>query len=82
MLKLEECYYVPNIVRNIIFIPLLLQQRYKISVKSSGYYILYNNKIFRHGCFINGLLTLKLNNKILLIDDKKKKRDNVNVTYL
>ena len=82
VIKLEECYYISNIVRNIIFIPLLLQQGYEISVKSSGCSILYNNKIFRHGSFINGLLTLELNDKILLIDDKKRKRDNVNVTYL
>ena len=82
ILKLEECYNISNIIRNIIFIPLLLQQGYEISVKSNDCSIIYNNKIFRYGCFINGLLTLKLNDKILLIDDKKRKRDNINVTYL
>ena len=82
MIKLEECYYISNIIINIIFIALLLQQGYEISVKSSGCSILYDNKIFENGYFINGLLTLELNDKIFLINDKKRKRDNVNVTYL
>ena len=73
IIRLEECYYVPNIVRNIISIPLLLQQGYEISVKSSGCSILHNNTIFGHGCFVNGLLTLVLNDEILLVDDKKRK---------
>ena len=82
VIKLEECFYVPDIIRNIISIPLLLQQGYEISVKSNGCSILYNNKIFGHGSFINGLLTLQLNDNIFLVDNKKRKRDNDNVTYL
>ena len=82
MIKLEECYYIPNIIRNIISIPLLLQQGYEISVKSNGCSILYDNKIFENGYFVNDLLTLELNDKIFLINDKKRKRDDVNVTYL
>ena len=82
VLKLEECHYIPNIISKIIAISLLLQQGYEISVKSSGCSILYDNKIIRNGFFINGLLTLELNDKIFFINDKKRKRDNVNVTYL
>ena len=44
ILKLKICYYISNIVRNIIFVPLLLEQDFKIIAKNNVvlYIILMN----------------------------------------
>ena len=36
ILKLKTCYYILNIVRNIIFVPLLLEQDFEIKAKNNG----------------------------------------------
>ena len=46
VLKLKTCYYIPNIVRNIIFVLLLLEQDFKIITKNNGYSIYFFNKYY------------------------------------
>ena len=81
ILELKDCYYVPNIIKNIIFVPLLLKQGYEINLTSHGCSIFFSKKFF--GCtFTNDLLIMLLNDEVMLIKNKKRERDDVNVTYL
>ena len=83
VLKLKICYYIPNIVRNTISVPLLLGQDFEIKAKNNGCSIYFSNEYYRNTYIDNGLLLLTLNNNILHIDNmKKRKREDVNVTYL
>ena len=77
ILELKDCYYMPKIIRNIVSIPLLLNQGYILNVTSNGCSIYYSNEIIAYGIFNNGLLTLSLNDNAFHID-KKCKRDDVN----
>ena len=82
ILELKDCYYVPNIIKNIISIPLLLKQGYEINISSHGCSIFFSKKFFGCGTFVNGLLILSLNDEVMLVENKKRKRDDINVTYL
>ena len=82
ILELKDCYYIPNIVRNIISVPLLLKQGFEINIENNGCSIYLSNNLFGMGKFINGLLNLSLNDEILLVENKKRKRDGTNETFL
>ena len=83
ILKLKDCYYISNIVRNIISIPLLLEQSFEIIIKNNGYSMYFSNKYYGSAFIDNGLMFLSLNDNVFHIDNmKKRKRENVNVTYL
>ena len=62
ILELENYYYMPKIIKNIISIPLLLQRDYKINKKSNSCSISFFNKIFYHGVVNNDLLILSNDN--------------------
>ena len=79
ILELENCYYMPKIIRNIVSIPLLTKHGYIIEFLSNGCSIMLSNKVICSGIFNNGLLVL--NDNIYLID-KKRKRENINITFL
>ena len=46
ILELENYYYMPKIIRNIIFVPLLLQRGYEINEKSNSCSIFFLTKYF------------------------------------
>ena len=76
-------YYILKIIKNIISIPLLLEQDFKIKTKSNGCSIYLSNEFYENTYIDNDLLFLSLNDNILHVDNmKKKKRKNVNVIYL
>ena len=58
ILELENFYYMPKIIKNIISVPLVLQRGYEINGKSNSYSIYFLNEIFYHGIINNGLLIL------------------------
>ena len=83
VLELKIYYYMPKIIRNIISIPLLLEQDFEIKRKSNGCSIYFSNEFPGNTYIDNGLLFLSLNDNILHVDKiKKRKREDVNVTYL
>ena len=43
-LELQDCYYMPNVIENIISIPLLLEHGYEIKAKGNYCSIFYSNK--------------------------------------
>ena len=80
ILKLKTCYYIPNIVRNMISIPLLLEQDFEIIAKNNGCFIYFSNEYYGSTFINNGLMFLSLNDNGLHIDNmKKKKREDVNI---
>ena len=82
ILVLKDCYYIPKIIKNIISIPLLLKQGYKIRLIENGCSIFFSNKFYDSGYINNNLLILVLNENIFYIErNMKRKRENVNVTY-
>ncbi|MCR4790616.1 MAG: DDE-type integrase/transposase/recombinase, partial [Treponemataceae bacterium] len=82
-LKLEDCYFMPKIIRNVISIPLLLKKGFEINGKSNGCSISLSNEYYCHGTMENGLLVLCLNNVMFHIGkDNKRKRENINNTLL
>ena len=83
ILELKTCYYILNIVRNIISIPLLLEQSFEIKVKNNGCSIYFFNEYYESAFIDNGLLFLLLNDNVLHVKNmKKKNREDVNITYL
>ena len=83
ILELVNCYYVPNIIRNIVSIPMLIEQGYEINVKGNGCSIFHSSEFFTNGTVHNSLLILTLNDKIFLVNEnKKRKREQLNTTYL
>ena len=79
VLELDNCYYMPKIIRNIVSIPLLLKQGYEIKLMGNGSFIFFSNKFYGSGCINNNLLILALNKNIFYIE---KKKEDVNITYL
>ena len=71
ILELENCYYMPKIIKNIISVSLLLQQDYEINEKSNSCSISFFSKILCHGIINNDLLILS-NDNIFYIDESKK----------
>ena len=83
ILELKIYYYIFNIVRNIIFIPLLLKQDFEIKAKNNGCSLYFSNEYYGSTYVNNDLLLLSLNNNLLHIDNmKKRKRKDMNITYL
>ena len=81
VLKLDNCYYMPKIIRNIVSISLLLKQGYVMDITSTGCSIMLSNEIICSGIFSNGLLTLSLDDNVFNVNNKRK-RENFNNTLL
>ena len=73
ILKLKTCYYIPNIIINIISIPLLLKQGFEIIVKNNGCSIYFCNEYYASTFIDNDLIFFLLNDNVLYIDNMKKK---------
>ena len=83
VLELKICYYIFNIVRNIISVPLLLKQDFKIIAKNNDCSIFFSNEYYGSAFTDNSLMFLSLNDNMLHVENmKKRKRKDVNVTYL
>ena len=81
ILKLKICYYILDIVRNIISIPLLLEQDFEIIVKNNGCSIYFSNEYYGSAFVDNSLLFLSLNDKVLHIDNMKKKKEMMRMSH-
>ena len=83
ILELKICYYISNVVRNIIYVPLLLEQDLKKNVKNNDCSLYFFNEYYGSSYIDNNLLILAFNENIFHIKrNMKRKRENVNVTYL
>ena len=77
ILELENCYYMPKIIKNIISILLLLQRGYEINRKSNSCSIFFSNEIICHGVINYGLLILSNDNVFHINESKKRKREEI-----
>ena len=82
ILELENCYYMPKIIRNIISVSLLLQWGYEINGKSNSCLISFSNEIICHGVTNNGFLILSNDIIFHINESKKRKREELNNTLL
>ena len=83
ILELKDYYYMLKVIRNIISIPLLLKQSNEIKLMENGCSIFFSNEFYGSDYIDNNLLIFTLNENIFYIErNMKKKREDVNVTYL
>ena len=82
IIELENCYYVPVISRNIIFIPCLDKIGFNFIIKNKCCSI-YMDDIFCANAYMsNGLYVLDLEMPIYNINTKRFKPNEMNPTYL
>ena len=81
---LNNCYYVPSILRNIVSIPMLDLDGFSFIVKSNKCSILRDDVHYGYGTLNNGMYVCDLEHYLIQIrqQDNKRKRDNENLTYL
>ena len=83
ILKLKTYYDILKIIRNIISILLLLEQDFEIKAKNNSCSIHFSDEFYQNIFIDNGLLFLSLSDNILYVDYmKKRKKEDVNVTYI
>ena len=58
ILKLKICYYILDIVRNIISVPLLLEQSFEIITKNNDCSIYFFNEYYGSAFIDNGIVFL------------------------
>ena len=81
-ISLNNCYFVPVLIRNIISIPMLDKDGFDIIIKNNSCFIYNNNVLYGIGILRNGLYILDLHENILQIEQtSKRKRDDINHTY-
>lgn len=82
-IKLNNCYYILILIKNIIYVHLLLEQCYEINFKGNDYSIFHSNKFYIIGKIINGLVVLEVNDVYFILSKlRERKRDDLNFTYL
>lgn len=80
---LNNCYFVPSIVRNIISIPMLDLAGFSFVIQNNKCSILRNNVLYGSGILNNGLYVCDVEHNLLQIErTNKRKRDDENLTYL
>jgi len=78
----ENCYYVPAISRNIIYVSCLNKYGFCFPIKDKCCYVYLDNILYANAIMINGLYTLDLDMPIYNIDAKRMKHNELNPTYL
>ena len=82
-LYLEECHYVPSIVKNIISISCLDKMGYTLIIKDKCCYIYFESKLVDTAPLVNGLYLIDVFSYNLQIDVAlKKSKQDVNKAYL
>ena len=80
---LDNCYFVPSIVRNIISIPMLDLDGFSFVIENNKCSIFRNNVLYGIGILNNGLYVCDVEHSLLQIEySNKRKRDDENPTYL
>ncbi|KAI3457782.1 hypothetical protein Pfo_014445 [Paulownia fortunei] len=83
-LVLRNCYYVPNITRNLISVALLFRQGYYVHFSSMAVDIFLNKVLICKGCLNNDLYVLKPTDSLLYhtTSNKRIKLSPTNETFL
>ncbi|CAA0827628.1 cysteine-rich RLK (RECEPTOR-like protein kinase) 8, partial [Striga hermonthica] len=75
-LSLNNCLYVPEIIKNIISIPVLDREGYKFVIGKGKCSIFQDTSFIYSGNLTNGLYTISPQRNILTIQQNKRKIDN------
>ena len=70
---LDGCYFVPSIIKNIIFISCLTISRYKLVYENNGCLILLDDEIIMRGILHNSLFMLDTTPNIINVGVSKRK---------
>ena len=82
-LQLNNCYFVPSIVRNIISVPMLDVEGFSFRFANRNCYIMHDDMTFGIAPLLNGLYILECRHNIFHIQNKRPKLGNpTNPTYL
>ena len=73
IIALDACYFVPSIIKNIIFISYLTVSRYKLVFKNNGCSLLLGDEIIMRGILHNGLFILDTTPHIMNASVSKRK---------
>ena len=82
-IPLERCYFVPNIIKNIIFISYLAKIGFKLVIENNSCLLYNDENLVIIGYISNGLYVLDTSPDVLTVDRPiKRKREKVNHTFL
>ena len=78
-LVLEDCYYIPNFIRNLVYVGCLKRQGYYVSLDDLVF-INMNNKIICYGWESNNLYFVQL--KTCILNDTENVNNERNIIQL
>ena len=83
VIELENCYFVPEISRNIISIPTLDKDGFNFVICNNEMFIFRDKLFYGKGCLFNGLyiLNTESSNSVYNINTKRFKSNDLNQTY-
>ena len=82
-LNLENCFYVPALTANIIYVSCLNKKGLHLNFCNNGCYIMLNDVFYTGGTLNNGIYILDMSNPILKVNDNKiQKEDNSKSSFL
>ena len=82
LLALDACYFVPLIIKNIIYISCLINYGYRAIFENNDCSLIQDDEIIGRGTLSNDLFILDDAPYIINVNVSKRKRDKVNNAYL
>ncbi|KAL4302067.1 hypothetical protein GQ457_10G012170 [Hibiscus cannabinus] len=82
ILNLENCYFVPSLTKNIIYVSCLDKIGFEIIIKNNSCSFFYDSLFYGSAQLINGLYILNQENMIFNVNTKRLKTNDSNQTYL
>ena len=77
-LNLDNCFYVPVLIKNIIFVLYLNKKGFHLNCSNNDCYIMLNDVFYAGVTLSNEIYILDMSNPILNVNDnKRQKRDNL-----
>ena len=71
---MDDCYYVPALTKNVIFVSYLNKKGFYLTFKNKGCSTMLNDVLYASGTLNNGIHILDMSNPILTVHDKKGSR--------
>ena len=82
LLNLDDCYYVPTLIKNIIYVSYLNKKGFHLTFSNNGCSIMLNDVLHASGTLYNGIHILDTNPILIVHDNKRHKKDNMKSSYL
>ena len=73
-LNLDNCFYVPVLTKNIIYVSCLNKKGFHLKFCNNGCYIMLNDVFYTGGTLSNGNYILDMSNPILNVNDNKRQK--------